>query len=318
MPRCLLGLGANLGDRQRQLDDALALLARDPRFRVLATSGYLGTTPVGGPGVQGEFLNAATVVETSASPLEVWHALRDVEQSLGRQRHERWEARAIDLDLLLYDQLICHGPELTVPHPWMFARRFVLQPAVEIAAEWQHPVLGWSLGQLWHHAQHAPARFALDNRLLTNRAPDEASGTLDALLPAIAQRASCAWLAAPAPQAQESAVERLARRLDALEASVWNEPTSPPLLCGFSVESDWRDLVRSQVIQPGDADHDRLRRRLDRVAPAKIVFSTRDNDPAWLPEIVRPQRSLAALVHCADTTSIVREVAGAITAIESD
>jgi 2-amino-4-hydroxy-6-hydroxymethyldihydropteridine diphosphokinase len=314
MPRCLLGLGANLGDRRRQLDEAIALLARDPRFRVAATSRYLGTAPVGGPGGQGEFLNAAAVVETSVAPMEMWHALRDVEHALGRQRHERWEARSIDLDLLLYDQLVCDQPELTVPHPWMFARRFVLQPAVEIAPAWQHPVLGWSLQQLWQHAEHAPPRFALDTPSLGNTKPS----SLQELLPAIAERASCAWLAAPPPSPSDTPVQHLERRLNALEASAWNGPDPAPLLSGFSVESDWRDLLQAGLVRAGDPDSERLRARLDRLASAKIIFSTRDDDPLWLSDLVRSRRSLAALVRLTDPVAIVREIAGAVTAIQSD
>ena len=321
MPRCLLGLGANLGDRRRQLDDALALIATDPRFRVVSISQYLGTTPVGGPGQQGEFLNAAAVVETSAAPLEVWHKLRDVEQSLGRQRHERWEARAIDLDLLLYDGLVCDQHELTVPHPWMFARRFVLQPAVEIAADWQHPVLGWTLQQLWLHAQHAPPRFALDNPLPCSQralsSPSPGSDPLSSLLPRIAARASCGWIAAPDRQPTASPAQLLARRVDALEASTWHQHGDAPLLSGFHVESDWRDLVRDGLLQPGDPDYHQLRARLDAIRPAKIIFSHRRDDPSWLPDLVNSQRSLAAVLQWNDEAAIVREVAGAITAIES-
>ena len=151
MATTLIALGANLGDRRGNLQRAIALLARPPAQRVVAHSRWFSTAPIGGPAGQAEFVNAAARVETSLSPLELLAVLRDIEAELGRQQRERWAARCVDLDLLLFDDLILKTPELELPHPRMAFRRFVLEPAADVAADLLHPVIGWTIGQLLTH-----------------------------------------------------------------------------------------------------------------------------------------------------------------------
>jgi 2-amino-4-hydroxy-6-hydroxymethyldihydropteridine diphosphokinase len=127
---------------------ALDRLSQHPQIKLLATSNALPTAPVGGPPGQGEFLNAAARLETSLSPDEILALLHAIEHQLGRARTVHWGPRTIDLDLLLYDDQIINTPELNVPHPLMHTRRFVLEPAAEIAAEWIHPVLKQSIADL--------------------------------------------------------------------------------------------------------------------------------------------------------------------------
>lgn len=146
MAICLLGLGSNLGDRAGNLGEALRLLGR--HVTVLRVSSLHETLPVGGPPGQGTFLNAAGVVATDRSPPELLAVLRDIELQLGRERVECWGPRTIDLDLLLYDQQVIHSPDLTVPHPRMHERRFVLAPAAEIAGDLRHPVQGATIDEL--------------------------------------------------------------------------------------------------------------------------------------------------------------------------
>ncbi len=146
MAICLLGLGSNLGDRAGNLGEALRLLAR--HVAVLRVSSLHETLPVGGPPGQGTFLNAAGVVATDRSPTELLAVLRDIESQLGRERALCWGPRTIDLDLLLYDQQVIHSPDLTVPHPRMHERRFVLAPAAEIAGDLRHPVQGATIDEL--------------------------------------------------------------------------------------------------------------------------------------------------------------------------
>ncbi|MFM8414254.1 MAG: 2-amino-4-hydroxy-6-hydroxymethyldihydropteridine diphosphokinase [Planctomycetota bacterium] len=139
MARCLIGCGSNLGQRREQLDRALELLRFMPGVELVAVSRYRETRPVGGPGNQAAYLNGACLIETELPPREVLGALFAVENTLHRRREHRWGERTIDLDLLLYDDLVVESPDLTLPHPRMATRRFVLEPCVEIAAELAYP-----------------------------------------------------------------------------------------------------------------------------------------------------------------------------------
>ena len=134
-----IALGTNLGDRQVNLDRALELLRGTPGITVGPVSTYHETDPVGGPPGQGKYLNAAAALETSLPPHELLHMLLDIETQLGRVRAECFGPRTIDLDLLLYGNQTCQTPELTLPHPRMHERAFVLEPLAEIAPLAVHP-----------------------------------------------------------------------------------------------------------------------------------------------------------------------------------
>ena len=110
-----------------------------PGLEVLAVSRFHETRPVGGPAHQGAFLNGACLIETDLPPSDLLGALFAVENTLARRREERWGPRTIDLDLLLYDDIVVESPELTLPHPRMATRRFVLEPCAEIAGELPYP-----------------------------------------------------------------------------------------------------------------------------------------------------------------------------------
>ena len=146
MAICLVGLGSNLGDRVGNLLDALADLRS--HVSVLRVSSLHETTPVGGPPGQANFFNAAAVIATAKSPREVLDILRKIETRMGRTREQSCAPRTIDLDLLLYDQQVIDTPDLLVPHPRMHQRRFVLAPAVEVAADFGHPIEQATLGEL--------------------------------------------------------------------------------------------------------------------------------------------------------------------------
>jgi 2-amino-4-hydroxy-6-hydroxymethyldihydropteridine diphosphokinase len=136
-----IGLGSNLGDRPANIRRALSLLA-SPVTQVLRVSSLLDNPAVGGPPGSPDFLNAAAEISTTLPPREFLSRLLEVESELGRVRRQGWDDRVIDLDLLLYGDLIVDEPGLSIPHPRLHQRRFVLQPLAQIAPNLLHPRLG--------------------------------------------------------------------------------------------------------------------------------------------------------------------------------
>ena len=133
MPSAYVGLGANLGDREATIRRAVELLAEREGIEVLAVSALRETDPVGLED-QPRFLNGAAVLETTLGPRALLETLLEVERVLGRTRDgPRFGPRAIDLDLLLYDDETVDQPGLTVPHPRLHERRFALEPLAELA-----------------------------------------------------------------------------------------------------------------------------------------------------------------------------------------
>lgn len=131
MSQAWIALGSNLGDSGALLDQALEQLAQLPDSRLLASSKRYRTAPVGGPD-QPDFVNAACLLETQLSPIELLRALQQLEQSAGRVRHERWGPRTLDLDIIAIDDLQSNDPELTLPHPRAHQRAFVLCPLADL------------------------------------------------------------------------------------------------------------------------------------------------------------------------------------------
>ena len=144
----LIGLGANLGDREKTLESALNWLSSSGKARVKRISSWLETEPVGGPSGQPAFLNGAVVLETNLDAQRIMHFLLECEQAHGRLRTVKDGPRTLDMDLLLLGNQLVETTDLIVPHPRMSERRFVLAPAAEIAPDWIHPVLGKSIAAL--------------------------------------------------------------------------------------------------------------------------------------------------------------------------
>jgi 2-amino-4-hydroxy-6-hydroxymethyldihydropteridine diphosphokinase len=143
-----VALGSNLGDRELSLDKALDLLSRMPGVKVTAVSNFIDNPAVGGPPDSPPFLNAVAEIETTLSPDELLQRLLDLEKQMGRVRRERWGPRMIDLDLLFYGDQSISNDDLTIPHPRLHERRFVLQPLMEIAPQFMHPALNKTVSQL--------------------------------------------------------------------------------------------------------------------------------------------------------------------------
>jgi len=137
--RVFLGLGSNIGDREKNLKTSLSLL-ESAELRIRKTSSLYHSEPVGEVS-QPWFMNAVVEVETILSPEELLHRCQQIEEKMGRQRLIPQGPRVIDLDILMYDQLTLDTPGLTIPHPKMHCRRFVLIPLLEIAPDAVHPRL---------------------------------------------------------------------------------------------------------------------------------------------------------------------------------
>jgi 2-amino-4-hydroxy-6-hydroxymethyldihydropteridine diphosphokinase len=128
-----VGLGANLGDPRAQLDEAVAALACVPGVELLGVSSVYESDPVGPVQDQPAFLNAVAELATTLAPARLLAALHEIEDTLGRVRTIRFGPRTCDLDLLLYGDVVSDDPALTLPHPRLAERRFVLDPLAELA-----------------------------------------------------------------------------------------------------------------------------------------------------------------------------------------
>jgi 2-amino-4-hydroxy-6-hydroxymethyldihydropteridine diphosphokinase len=147
-----IGIGSNVGDREANCRKAIELLAE--AGRVISISSLYYTEPVGYK-EQEDFINAVVSLETDLSARELLDACHAIEDRLGRKRTLRWGPRTIDLDILLYGDLVMSQHDLVIPHPLMATRKFVLAPLAEIAPEVVHPVLLKTAAQLLHELKDA-------------------------------------------------------------------------------------------------------------------------------------------------------------------
>lgn len=138
--RVFVGLGANLGDARAALQAAVRQIGALPGTRVQARSADYRSAPVDAQGP--DFVNAVAELRTALSPTELLAALQDIERAHGRLRPYRHAPRTLDLDLLFFGQRVVDRPGLTLPHPRLHQRAFVMRPLAELAPDWVHPTLG--------------------------------------------------------------------------------------------------------------------------------------------------------------------------------
>ena len=151
---CAIALGSNLsseiGDSEKIVRSAIAQLSSLPEIEIIRVSRWYRTKAITLPNSapQPDYINGCAILKTSLQPLQLLQALFDTEQMFGRERRERWGARTLDLDLLLYGDLQIDTPELVIPHPRMCDRAFVLLPLAEVAPDWIHPITGVAINKL--------------------------------------------------------------------------------------------------------------------------------------------------------------------------
>lgn len=138
MTRCYIGLGSNLANPAAQLRSALDQIARIPDTAICGCSSFYASAPVG-PGEQPDYVNAVAGLETGLAPEALLDALQAVEKAHGRERTLRWGARTLDLDILLFAEQSLDSARLTVPHPRMAERNFVLEPLAELVPDLKLP-----------------------------------------------------------------------------------------------------------------------------------------------------------------------------------
>jgi len=141
-----IALGSNLGDREGHMGFAVERLR--PHLAGLRSSTFVETAPEGVPDIQPSFLNGVVVGDADLSPRALLDLLLDLERQRGRERAHRYAARTLDLDLVLYGDLVIDEPGLVVPHPRFRERRFVLAPLAEVAGEWVDPVTSLTISAL--------------------------------------------------------------------------------------------------------------------------------------------------------------------------
>ena len=168
MTKALIAFGANLGDVSAHLAEAKERISSDPKIELIATANPLITAAVSGKheeansvnlaDLTAEYLNTVFLVETQFSAEELFRFTCRTENEMGRQRKKRWGPRTVDLDIILFGQKIIDQPQLSVPHRRMSFRKFVIDPAVEVAADFVDPISGVSLMCLSERLHQSPRR----------------------------------------------------------------------------------------------------------------------------------------------------------------
>ena len=142
-----IGVGSNLGDKLDNCRKAIDRVGKISGCRLTGQSDFFRTSPVGVEG-HGWYVNAVFSIEADITAYRLLKSLLAVEMDLGRERKKKWDPRTIDLDILLYGQTVMDEKELTIPHPYMHLRKFVLLPMSQLIPDMVHPVLGKTIAEL--------------------------------------------------------------------------------------------------------------------------------------------------------------------------
>ena len=146
-PAALIAIGSNLGTPKKNCIEAIDIISSSPGIKIISKSSFYQTAPVGNT-EQDWFINSVIKISTQLNPDILLAVLLEIESKMGRIRKEKWGPRIIDLDLLFYDNLIIKQKDLTLPHPEIQKRNFVLQPLNEIEENFIHPSLNKSINTL--------------------------------------------------------------------------------------------------------------------------------------------------------------------------
>jgi len=167
-----IGIGANLGDKVFNCRRSLKKINHLPKTSVITCSALFKTEPVGVTG-QDWYINCVAQVNTSQPPVQFLKNLLTIEARMGRVRKNRWEARNIDLDILLFGQEIVASDDLVIPHPLLHKRRFVLEPLSQLAPHLIHPLLGVTMQQLLDELPPGPLVEMVEESCVTVYQPDK-------------------------------------------------------------------------------------------------------------------------------------------------
>ena len=146
--RAFLGFGGNIGDSIGYFRHARQQLAADPHISVTGASPLYRTAAIGGPADQPDYLNAVVDITTSLTPHQLLQFCQQIENNAGRTREIHWGPRTLDIDLLLFDDLVIDDPVLSLPHPRLHERHFVLQPLNDLAPQLHHPLLAKTMANI--------------------------------------------------------------------------------------------------------------------------------------------------------------------------
>lgn len=147
MKTAYIGIGSNLGDKRNNCLKAVEMIGQFPDCQITGQSEWYLTKPIGVEG-QDWYVNGVLSLDTNKSAQDLLNSLMGIEAELGRVRQQRWESRVIDLDILLYGREIIDEDNLTIPHPLMHVRKFVLVPMARLAPDLAHPTLGVTMTEL--------------------------------------------------------------------------------------------------------------------------------------------------------------------------
>ena len=170
-----IGFGSNIDDRFLYIQRAITALSNTAGITLQKVSSLYKTAPVGNE-AHDDFLNGVVSIRTHFSPDDLLHLLKQIETDIGRQHRTRWGPREIDLDILIYDDVCLQTPDLTIPHPEMHLRRFVLVPLVEIATDLVHPVFEMTMQSLLNQLDDDKSVVKADYTLSSRDGPINTSG----------------------------------------------------------------------------------------------------------------------------------------------